>query len=259
MKLPVLLRPVALGAHLVALVLIGIAISLGFWQVGSWQAQRDAGAVDRSEAASVPLDDALGPDDPFPQSAVSRPVTVEGTWLSDSTLYVEGRDSGDRTGYWVMTPLAVGEPERSAEAPALLVVRGWVASIEPRPAVPEGEASLTAWLRPPEGTSGVVDTDRSDDVIPQVRLGDAIQHVDQDLYGGFAVVNTDADNVNPGTEGLGPVGVEEVPEVSVTTGVRNLLYGVEWWIFAGFAAFIWLRWCRDEVLRSRAEASLTEE
>lgn len=254
MKLPVLLRPVAVGAHLFALVLIGIAVVLGFWQVGSWQDQRDENTVDRAERPSVPLDEALGPDDPFTQDAVSRPVTVSGTWLSDSTLYVEGRESGDETGYWVLTPLAVTDDGADADtAPALLVVRGWVAEIEPRPEVPKGDASLSAWLRPAEGTTGVVDTDRSDDVIPQVRLADAIQHVDQDLYGGFAVLDVDADNTNPGTDGLAPVGVDEVPEVAASTGLRNLLYGIEWWIFAGFAAFIWLRWCRDEVLRTRAE------
>lgn len=255
MKLPVLLRPVALGAHLLALLLIGLAVALGFWQMGSWQEQRDEGTVDRAEQAPVPLAEALGPDDPFPQDAVSLPVTVSGTWLPESTLYVENRDSGGRTGYWVMTPLAVtDDPAEAQTAPALLVVRGWTPTITPRPAVPQGEATITAWLRPPEGKAGVVDNDRSDDVIPQVRLGDAIQHVDQDLYGGFAVVDSDADSTNAGNEGLDPVGVEEVPEVSATTGWRNLLYGVEWWIFAGFAAFIWLRWCRDEVLRTRAEA-----
>ncbi|WP_170970150.1 SURF1 family protein [Nocardioides jishulii] len=259
MRVPVLLRPVALGAHLFGLFCVGLAIILGFWQLGSWQDQRDEGATDRSELEAVPLAEALGPDDPFPQDAVSRPVTMVGTWLPDSTLYVEGRDSGDRTGYWVMTPLAVGEEADAAESPALLVVRGWVASIDPRPATPRGQAELTAWLQPPEGTAGVTDSDRSDDVIPQVRLGDAIQHVDQDLYGGFAVVDVDADNINAGTEGLEPVGVDEVPEVAATTGWRNLLYGLEWWIFAGFAAFIWLRWCRDELVAARTPDAVASD
>ncbi|GGD11399.1 SURF1 family protein [Nocardioides daphniae] len=251
MPAPVLLRPVAIGAHLFALFCVGVAVTLGFWQVGSWQSQRDEGTTDRSTQEPVPLDEALGPDDPFPQAAVSLPVTASGTWLGDSTLYVEGRDRGDASGYWVLTPLAVGDATDAATAPALLVVRGWVASIDPRPPVPTGTAEVTAWLQPPEGTAGVTDSDRSDDVIPQVRLADAIQHVDQDLYGGFAVVDTDADNTNAGAEGLEPVGVEEVPEVAATTGLRNLLYGLEWWIFAGFAAFIWLRWCRDEVVNAR--------
>ncbi|MBE7325967.1 SURF1 family protein [Nocardioides sp. Y6] len=254
MKFPVLLRPVAVTVHLVAVALIALGITLGMWQLESWQEQRDDGTVDRSAREPVALSEALGPDDPFPQDAVSRPVTVSGTWLPESTLYVEGRASGDETGYWVMTPLAVTDDGAdAASAPALLVVRGWVADLEPRPEAPRGEASLAGWLQPPEGSTGLDDTDRSDDVIPQVRLADAIQHVDQDLYGGFAVVDLEADNINAGTDGLVPVGVEEVPEVGATTGVRNLLYGLEWWIFSGFAAFIWLRWCRDELLRSRAE------
>ncbi len=29
------------------------------------------------------------------------------------------------------------------------------------------------------------------------------------------------------------------------TGLKNLLYAIEWWIFGAFAVFIWWRWRRD--------------
>ena len=45
---------------------------------------------------------------------------------------------------------------------------------------------------------------------------------------------------------------ESVPEVSGSTHLRNLLYAFQWWIFGGFAIYIWLRWCRDTMERSRA-------
>jgi hypothetical protein len=32
------------------------------------------------------------------------------------------------------------------------------------------------------------------------------------------------------------------------TAARNLFYAIEWWIFGGFAVFIWVRWCRDSLL-----------
>ena len=29
--------------------------------------------------------------------------------------------------------------------------------------------------------------------------------------------------------------------------MRNLLYGIEWWVFGGFAVLIWWRWLKDEL------------
>ena len=34
--------------------------------------------------------------------------------------------------------------------------------------------------------------------------------------------------------------------MAALTGLRNLLYAIEWWFFGAFAAFIWWRWVRDE-------------
>ena len=252
MKIPVLLRPVALGAHLAGIVCVGLAVVLGVWQLGSWQAHRDAAAAEHVERPPVPLDEVMGADDPFMSDDVGRSVTVAGTWLPDSTVYVSERERHGDEGWWVITPLAVTGGDAGVDpttAPALLVVRGWTASIEPRPETPSGTAEVTAWLQPPEGAAGLVDDDRSDDVIPQVRMADAVQHVDQDLYGAYAVVQHDlvGNAAAAAADVLEPVDLDQVPEVSATTGWRNLLYGVEWWIFAGFAAFIWLRWCRDQL------------
>jgi hypothetical protein len=45
----------------------------------------------------------------------------------------------------------------------------------------------------------------------------------------------------------------------VFTGLRNLLYACQWWVFGGFAVFLWWRWCRDVVTRVSAEESTAEE
>jgi hypothetical protein len=133
------------------------------------------------------------------------------------------------------------------------VVRGWTASPDDVPAPPEGPAELVAWLQPPEG-SGVPDDDPRDDVIPEVRTADLVQRVDQDLYGAYAVVADAAARgawpvgpraLNPGTEGLEPATLEQLPEVGRTTALRNLLYAAEWWVFGLFAAFIWWRHLQD--------------
>lgn len=248
-----LLRPKYWAAHLIALVLVGIAVGLGFWQLDAWQQRREAEARDLSRIDPIPLADAIGPDDPFPGDQVGAPVIVDGTWIDDATFFVSDREHDGRNGYWVVTPLSVG----GADAPALLVVRGWTASPDDAPSAPTGDAELVAWLQPAEGT-GAVDDDPADDVLPQVRVADALQRVDVDLYGAYAVVAADADDVaagdwpvgeaatNDGTVGLEQADLDQRPSVGRFTAVRNLLYAVEWWIFGLFAGFIWWQWARDE-------------
>jgi surfeit locus 1 family protein len=236
----VLLTPRLLGAHLLALVCVASAGLLGYWQHDAWQQRRADERVDRTQDEPVPLADAMGPDDPFPGDAVGQPVRVSGTWLPESTVFVSGREHEGTDGYWVVTPLTSGD----ADDPALPVVRGWVPDVDAAPAPPAGPAELVAWLQPSEG-SGEPDPDPADDVLPQVRTADLVQHVDQDLYGAYAVVDPDAAATNPGTDGLEPADLEQLPDPGRFTAVRNLLYAFEWWVFGGFAAFIWWRYVRD--------------
>ncbi len=234
--MPSPLAPRYWGAHLLALVLVGIAVALGLWQYGAWQAQRDAKALDLTKAAPMALADVMGPDDPFPGNRIGQPVEMSGTWVPDGTVYVSGRENGDAEGYWAVTPLEVD----GSGGAALPVVRGWTTDPAEAPAAPTGTADLRAWLQPTEGT-GQVDVDPSDDVLPQLRTADVIQHVDQDLYGAYAVAST----AEPGLE---RVSIEQIPEVSAMTGLKNVLYALEWWIFGLFAAFIWWRWVRELTL-----------
>ena len=247
--MPPYLAPRFWAVHLLALVLVGAAGLLGYWQYDAWQERRAAEAADLTQLAPVPLAAVLGPDDPFPGDRVGQPVIIDGTWLPEGTVLVSGREQDGRTGYWAVTPLAVGGPGD----PAIPVVRGWTASPDAVPAPPTGPAELVGWLQPPEG-SGETDADPTDDVLPQVRIADLVQHVDQDLYGGYAVVAdrvapgtwpVGEDALNPGTEGLDRATLEQLPDAGRFTAVRNLLYAIEWWVFGFFAAFIWWRYVQD--------------
>jgi surfeit locus 1 family protein len=216
--------------HLVVLVLVGVAFWLGSWQLGTWGAKRDAAARDLTEGRPVALADVLGPDDPFPGNRVGQPVSVVGEWLPGGTVYVE-RDAG----FWVVTPLLTD----AAGQVAIPVVRG----VSDRPAAPavEGRAEVTGWLQPPEG-SGAVDDNPMDDVLPQLRVADLVQRVDQDLYAAYAVAERP-------TAGLAPATLEQLPEAGRTTGLRNFFYALEWWVFGGFAVFVWVRYLVDESRR----------
>ncbi len=236
-----------LGAHLLALVAVGSAGWLGFWQYDAWQEQRAAESTDLTRLEPEPLAKVMGPDDRFPGDKVGQPVTVSGTWVPDGTVFVSGREHDGLDGYWVVTPLAV----ETADDPALPIVRGWTPSPEQAPAAPTGTAELVAWLQATEGT-GERDADPADDVLPQVRTADLIQHVDQDLYGAYAVAQV------PG-EGLEPATLEQLPEVGRFTALRNLLYAVEWWFFGAFAAFIWWRYVTEVTESGQAEPEVEDD
>lgn len=215
---------------------MGIAAGMGAWQYDAWQVRRAAEQQDLTHADPVAITSLLGPDDPFPGQDVGRPVTVAGTWLPEGTVLVSGRqDEAGHDGFWVVTPLTVGGPDE----PAVPVVRGWVADADSglATAVPEGTAEVVGWLQPPEGT-GQADDDPDDDVLPQLRVADLVQRVDQDLYGGYVVLREPE-------AGLEPATLDQLPSVGTFTALRNLLYAIEWWVFAAFAAFLWWRYVRD--------------
>ena len=219
-----------LGAAVLALVLVGIAGALGKWQYDAWQAHREAEARDLSGVTPVPLDDVMGADDPFPAPDLGRPVEVRGEWL-DGGFWVADREQDGRAGYWAVDPLQVGDA-------AVLVVRGWA---------PEPDADLLAVQR----------RDRADRLAagprrePGHRRRPRRRRLPRDPGRRRHPARRRRPLLRlprrPGARSRAARGPSSaaLPSPSTFTGVRNLLYAFEWWVFGGFAAFIWWRWRRD--------------
>ena len=104
-------------------------------------------------------------DDPFPGEYLGQPVTFAGEWLPEGTFYVADRDLDGKRGYWVMTPVLVGDS-------AMPVVRGW--SAQPQAPEPSGPVEVQGWLQASEG-SGAPDDDPEDDVIPEMRIASVVR------------------------------------------------------------------------------------
>lgn len=249
----VLLSPRLWGLHLLAIVATVAAVWLGVWQYDAWQTRREAQAVDLAHATPRPLQQVMTSDAPFPGNDVGRPVTFRGTWVPESTVYVANRPHAGARGVWAVTPVAVCGDGCDQDAPAMLVVRGWAPDPQAAPPPPNGQVAVTGWLQPPEG-SGLTDRNPRDDLLPELRIADAIQHVDQDLYGAYVIAQ---DTAAASHGALEPVTPASLPQPDSFTALRNLLYALEWWVFGGFAVFVWWRWCRDEVRRAREETVTT--
>ena len=239
--MPAVLAPRLWVGHLLALVCVAAAVLLGLWQLDAWQARRADEARDLTRAEPVPLSRRAGARRPVP-GPVGRPAGRRSPapgWPT-GTVFVSGREHDGRGRLLDGHPARVGGPD----APALPVVLGWVADPTSAPAPPEGSAELVGWLQPPEGT-GARDDDPSDDVLPQLRIADLVQHVDQDLYGAYAVA---AGTASPGCRR--PTS-SQLPDAGRFTAVRNLLYAIEWWVFGAFAVLIWWRWVGEQLARTR--------
>ncbi len=238
--MPALLAPRYWGPHLLMVLAVSATAALGIWQLHAWEAGRAAEARDLSTVAPLPLAEVMRGDDPFPGEHLGQPVSFSGEWLGADTIYVADRELDGERGYWVVTPVLVGNS-------AMPVVRGW--SAQPEATVPSGSVQVNGWLQASEG-AGVPDGDPHDNVIPEMRIASIVEHVDADLYSGYVV------DREPG-DGLAAVTPDSIPKVSNVTHLRNLLYAFQWWIFGAFAVYMWVRWCRDEMEIHRAELEPT--
>ena len=79
-----------------------------------------------------------------------RLVSLQGVWQASKTLFLDNRPMGDKTGFWVYTPLTLEGSDR-----AVLVQRGWVPrdfldrSKLPVIETPEGRITLQGRIAPP--------------------------------------------------------------------------------------------------------------
>jgi cytochrome oxidase assembly protein ShyY1 len=237
-----LTRPSMLALHLLAVSAISGMVLAGWWQMDAYGSARNDAAAENASAPAVPLEQVMGPDDPFPDTALAAPVEVCGSYADAGQQFlVAGRENDGRDGFWVVTPLLV-----SADS-AVLVVRGWQPT-QSAPEAPSGRVCVTGVLQPGEQSATAVGADR---VIDAVRIPTLVGAVPFDLYSGY-VLRTAEDP--PPHDGLIRVDLPAA-DVSWTEGLRNLAYALQWWLFAAFAAFMWWRICRDHVAHAAAAAS----
>jgi cytochrome oxidase assembly protein ShyY1 len=243
------LAPRYWAGHLLALVAVAACVLLGRWQLDVWHDHRSDNIAAVTREDPVALDDVLGPDAAFPAAGVGRPVVVQGRWDPSHTVYVADRPRNGTTGVWAVTPVVTGTGS------AIPVVRGWTTSPRDAPAAPTGTAVLVGLLQPSEET-GVDDGDTHDDVVPELSTTELLPRASYDLYSGY-VVATDRGLPSggpavTGMSGLDAVSPAHLPGADASSGLRNLLYAFQWWVFGAFAAFVWWRWVQEDVLGRRS-------
>ncbi len=230
------LHPRWLVLLVLLLVLLYAFTQLGLWQLRLAKQEEGQQALQAQAAApAVPLEDYLASHSAFPRDGSGRAVSAEGVYVGADQFLVPQRYLQGREGYWVLTPL------RTSAGALLPVLRGWVAEPGQAGAPQTGPVTVTGTLAP--GESPAERAERAE--LPPGQLGSVDLAVlantwSGELYNAFVF----ATDVQP------PVTSEvtTVPPPSLTReGVdwRNLGYALQWWVFAGFAVYMYLRFLRD--------------
>lgn len=233
----------ALGLAVVALVAMAVMVLLGRWQLGVFEGHRHSAAEAQVHQPAVPLDTVLRPDQALTTAGVSRPVTVAGRYRPAEQIWVRGLPgSPDR--YTLATPLV------TARGVAIFVVRGATSHLS-APSTPGGRVTVTGLLEPSRDSASAPNRAQVTDGISVPVL---VNHVSQDLYDGYIVLTRSSPADSPALALVHP----PLPQPSGWSGVRNLLYAVQWWVFAAFVAFMWWRIVNDSGSSSTDEASAEE-
>jgi surfeit locus 1 family protein len=211
-----------IGLSLVALGLVAAMVMLGLWQLGVYDDKQSADAHRREKLSPVALDSVLGRDQAFDGDHTGRPVHVTGHWAAARQLWVARGIAPDGT-YAVTTPLV------TTNGSAILVVRGVVDRVGAGASVPAGSVSVQGILEPPTN-DGTAPT--ADGIVDGLRTGALVEAFPMDLYDGFVVLTTS----EPAS--VLPTVVPPVPSASRWAGLRNLVYAVQWWMFAAFVVFM---------------------
>ncbi len=234
-RLPPYLAPKILGLTVLALVMIAGMSAMGVWQLDVYRQSQAEDVAQVAHAKPVPLDTLLGPDQAFTAPAVARPVFAEGEY--DAKQFVVDRGSNPP---WLVAPLVTDSGS------AILVVRGLLTGStatsqtigQDLPPAPGGKVRVVGSLEPSEPQGH--DTDLNDNRVPTLSTAQLISDVSHDLYSGYVVLR---DQTPPSTL---PQASAPQPDASATAGLRNLMYALQWWLFAGFVIFLWWRMVREE-------------
>lgn len=242
---------------LLLLVLLAVAayvcIRLGAWQLdrAAIRGASEARAIEETRLAAdpVPLDYVLGIGDTVTKDQKLVKVEVTGHW--GEQVLVPGRVIAGEDAHLVLNEFRIddgGEPDA-----LLAVVRGWIPSDDVAAAggaagvpAPSGPATLVGHLSDPEKAAG---GDFTAGEVGAISIGQLVNMWGGPAYAAYIVT----------TEPVGE-GVGLVPPPAYAEGegmnLQNLAYAAEWWIFGGFALFLWWRMVRDDAVHRREDAEL---
>jgi cytochrome oxidase assembly protein ShyY1 len=255
----------ALKPTWIAGLLLALVVSAAFVLLGKWQMDNAASAPPPLTQTETPvaLTEHFAPEKPMLGTEADQVVTLTGSYLEGTDVFIHPRLQDGSEGYWAVTAFRVDGAPNGEVIP---VVRGWTASPDATDPAPAGELHLTGRLLPAEGPhpKGMEQTEHGT-VLANLASAELVNLWDVRSYAGYvaafdvtATAGADAGQEvgakAPGGQ-LEPVYVGPQPQ-QTTYNWMNIFYAIEWVVFAGFAIFLWWRFLRDDYNRQQDEAEL---
>ncbi|WP_405063114.1 SURF1 family protein [Kribbella sp. NBC_01505] len=231
----------ALSPRWSALLLLALAIAavmsvLGVWQLDVYRSKTAEATAKQALAAPVVLQELFSVDEGLPAKAVGRRVTVAGTWgPAADQVFIADRLNGSQAGFWVVSPVKL-------DTGAVMVVRGWVASVtDPAAVAPSGPVQLAGSVVSSEAADASGDAAKGR-VLSSLRIPTLVHMVDYRLYDAFVVQTALESGTVPQPA---PTAVTPPAPPTDHAGLRNVAYAFQWWIFAAFTLWMWARMVLD--------------
>jgi cytochrome oxidase assembly protein ShyY1 len=223
-----------------------VATQLGQWQFHRLDERKHDNRIIATnlDAAPVPVDDLLSPEQPPSAEDEWRRVTVHGTWDDQHTVVLKYQTREGAAGVEVVTPLV------TEAGPAVLVDRGWMSTDNSggtRPKLPpasDGQVTVTGWVRR-DATGGATKVSELETrAVSSRRIAEVTPYP---LYRGW--LELAAESPRPARV-LDPV---ELPDD--TSNGPHFFYGLQWWFFGALAVFgfCYLVWDELRQRRNRRE------
>jgi cytochrome oxidase assembly protein ShyY1 len=220
-----LLNPRWIAAALVILVLAGVCVQLGRWQLHRLDERKARNGVTRTNlaAAPAPLADIVGPQRVVGDQHDWRTAVVTGRYDASKQVVMRYRNVDNRPGFEIVTPLML------ADGTGVLVDRGFLArqgaELAPGnvPPAPSGEVTVTGRLRRSEQgghTSGGTPVDGTARLINGPGFGAAL-HLS--LYDGYLTVDRQIPATDPAFGGFPGPEIDDGP---------HFFYALQWFFFA---------------------------
>lgn len=214
---------------LAAMVVVSGTFSLGQWQLRR-AAQKEALqlSIQTMNKLAV-LDTPALLQLPDPAQARDRAVQLTGRWVATKTVYLDNRPMGEKTGFWVYTPLVLAGSDRT-----VLVQRGWVPrnfmdrSQLPPVETPAGTVTVTGRIAPPP--SKLYSFDGADQ-------GQIRQNLDIDSFRretGLLLLNMSVVQLGLASEGLS----RDWPAPNLGVD-KHYGYALQWFALSGLTAVLY--------------------
>jgi len=215
-------------AALGVLVLAGVCVQLGRWQLHRLDERKARNEVTRTNLAApaAPIDQILGPPGVVGDQHAWRTAVVTGRYDASKQVVLKYRNVQDKPGFEIVTPLVL------ADGKAVLVDRGFLARQSSElmplhvPAVPAGEVTVTGRLQRSE-RGGHTNGGTPDDGTARLINGpDYAKVLGLDLYDGYLQVTRQEPANDPAFSGFPGPEIDDGP---------HFFYALQWFFFAMLA------------------------